>query len=186
MKRCVIYDFDDTLFYSPLREDGEARYFEATGEVFPFPGWWGRKESLMHPVLPNPITNDFWNLPTVQKAREDLELDSKENHIVMMTGRPFKMRNIVKDILNSGNLNFHDYYFRNMPKSKGSDTFEFKMFVIKNWLLESDTEILEIHEDRQEHLSGFMKELKYLKSLSSNNLQLVKVYDAINYLEFSF
>ena len=51
-RRAVIYDFDGTIFNSPDREAGELAYLEATGNMFPFPGWWGRIESLMPPVIP--------------------------------------------------------------------------------------------------------------------------------------
>ena len=40
----VIYDFDGTLFHSPDREKGEVAYLEATGELWPFDGWFGRIE----------------------------------------------------------------------------------------------------------------------------------------------
>lgn len=63
-----IFDFDATLFDTPLPEDGCRQYEEKTGRPWPHQGWWGCPESLMDPleILPGPAYDDFLkhiNLP---------------------------------------------------------------------------------------------------------------------------
>ena len=44
--KLVVFDFDSTLFYSPLPEDGNTIYKERTGKYFPDKGWWSSSASL--------------------------------------------------------------------------------------------------------------------------------------------
>jgi hypothetical protein len=58
-----IFDFDATLFDTPLPETGTLEYEEKTGKRWPFKGWWGCKESLMAPleIHPGPAYKDFFD-----------------------------------------------------------------------------------------------------------------------------
>jgi hypothetical protein len=58
-----IFDFDATLFDTPLPETGTIEYEEKTGMSWPHTGWWGRAESLMEPlsIYPGPAFKDFFN-----------------------------------------------------------------------------------------------------------------------------
>lgn len=157
-KRCVIYDFDGTLFLSPDRESGEVLYLEGTGSTWPYQGWWGRIESLMPPVVPDPIPHDLLVASTVEAYRKDCA--DTDTNLVLMTGRPFKARKRVQEILDHFDLKFHAYHYRGMKGQKGRDTLEIKLNIIESELLHPKLEILEIWEDRPEHTSAFLDHAK--------------------------
>ena len=172
-KRVVIYDFDGTLVKSPDRDEGETRYFEATGQMFPFSGWWGRKETLMPPIFPDKPGEEHFIMPTVQAYREDAKCDQSE--LILMTGRPFKHRKRIIEILDHQNIKFHNHYFRGQPGQKGRDTLEIKINFIENDLIHEGLEILEIWEDRPEHISAFFNMGKRWKN--THSLQKIIIHD---------
>lgn len=160
-KRAVIYDFDDTLFKSPTRDIGEIAYLEGTGKIFPFAGWWGRIETLLPPIVPDPIPDSMWVESTLIAYYKDNQRE--DTNLYLMTGRPYKTSYRIKEILATKNLIFDDYFFRGMKGQKGSDTLEIKLNLIKEKIIHPNLEILEIHEDRQEHISIFCNEAKKWK-----------------------
>lgn len=184
-KRIVIFDFDNTLFNSPNRELGETLYFEATGNLWPFAGWYGRTETLMAPIVPDPIPVDFLIENTVKAYRE--YVSDPEIGLVMMTGRPPKMSARIKEILDYFELKFHDYYFRG---AKGEnfygDTIELKLLNIENKILHEELEILEIWEDRPEHCSRFINEIKKWKALPGMRLHTVVIHDVLQNKAITF
>lgn len=44
--KLMFWDFDGTLFNSPLPENGKQLYKELYDKEYPYQGWWGRLESL--------------------------------------------------------------------------------------------------------------------------------------------
>ena len=174
--RLVIYDFDGTLFNSPNRETGEIAYFEATGKEFPFQGWWGRLESLMPPIVPEKPGTE-WLIPKpVASYREDRK--NPNSQLVLMTGRPFKNRKRIIEICDSHDIKFDKYFFRGQPGQKGRDTLEIKCNFIQE-LIHPKLEILEIWEDRPEHVSAFFNFSKILKK-NFNNLKTILIHDVLN------
>lgn len=187
-KRVVIYDFDNTLFNSPGREEGEVLYLEGTGNLWPFGGWWGRIETLMPPIVPDPIPESMWIASTLAAYREDQK--DKDAYLVMMTGRPFKCRKRVREILDSQNIVFHEEFYRGMKGQRGSDTLEIKLNIIEGKalgpLIHNSLEVLEIWEDRPEHSSRFMTEAKRWKSKYGNHLRKVIIHDVLNQQHHEF
>lgn len=176
--RVVVFDFDGTLFNSPDREAGELAFLEATGQTFPFPGWWGRIESLMPPVIPEK-PGEEWLIPgPVAAYREDAK--DKNTELILMTGRPFKNRKRVLEICGCFDLLFHEHYFRGQPGQQGRDTLEIKSNFIQNDLIHPGLSVLEIWEDRPEHVSAFLDLAKRWKSKYRNHLEKVVVHDATN------
>lgn len=169
-KRVVIYDFDGTLFNSPDREAGETTYFEATGKMFPFQGWWGRLETLMPPIVPEKPGAEWLIKDTVEAYRQDAQDENTE--LILMTGRPFKIRKRVIEICESHDLKFHAHYFRGQPGQRGRDTFEIKCNFIIEDIIHDNLEVLEIWEDRPEHTSEFLNIAKKWKNQYSH---LVKI-----------
>ena len=45
-----VWDFDGTLVNTPVPDTGRAQYESETGLPWPHKGWWGRAESLEHPL----------------------------------------------------------------------------------------------------------------------------------------
>lgn len=182
--RLVIYDFDGTLFRSPDREEGSSLYFEATGNHWPHAGWWGRIETLQPPVVPEPIPEALWIQETVEAHQKDVQ--DKDAFVVLMTGRPYKNRRRVQEILSSKGLEFHREYYRGMRGQTGRDTFDIKVNIIEQELFHDGLNSLEIYEDRQEHLSAFMDKAKKWKSLMDKHLEKIIIRDVPNNVHYQF
>lgn len=174
--RLAIYDFDGTLFRSPGPEEGSDLYFDATGNYWPHQGWWGRVESLLPPIIPNPIPQSLWIEEVVSRYRQDIK--DQNAFVVLMTGRPYKNRHRIQEILKDQNLEFHKEYYRGMKGQKGRDTFDIKVNIIEQELFHDNLKIVEIFEDRPEHLSAFMQKAK--KWISSTNLSKAIIHDVPN------
>jgi hypothetical protein len=180
----TIYDFDGTLFDSPEEERGKELYFEATGQLWPFQGYWGRAESLQHPIIPDPIPQEMFFKKIVEQYRQDFK--DKNKKVVLLTGRPFKHRKHVQKILASNQISFHEEYYRGMPGTKGRNTFEIKMNIIKERLIHDNLKVIDIWEDRVDHLSEFMTEAKRLKFMYKKHLEKVIIHDAPNFIHYEF
>jgi hypothetical protein len=172
--RIAIYDFDGTLFRSPDREEGSRIYQQATGQPWPYQGWWGRAETLMPPIVPE-VPGAAWFIDHVVKQQRADSADPKTTTI-LMTGRPNKIRERVKQILDSHGLRFDQYFFRGQRNSVGNDTFEIKANYIQD-LITPDTTTIEIWEDRPEHVTEFWALAEKLKA-NHGNLAKIYIHDA--------
>lgn len=177
-----IFDFDNTLFNSHKREEGEIKYFEETGKPWPFEGWYGRIETLQPPLIPNPIPESFWIQKTLNSFREDKE--DSDVLTVLMTGRPYKIRHRIQEILKSQELIFDREIYRGMKGQKGKDTIDIKIHSIETEILNPQSKFLKIYEDRQEHLSIFMTAAKRWKN--KFNLEKITIFDVTNDLDYNF
>jgi hypothetical protein len=169
--RLVIYDFDGTLFDSPDREKGHRIYRAATNSDFPFQGWWGRPESLLPPIVPQEPDEKWFIKSTIQVYKNDAA--DENTSVILMTGRPVKMRQRVKQILDSQKLKFDAYFFSGQKNSKGTDTGEIKLNYILE-LLEPKYKTLELWEDRPSQIDFFIENLP-----KSCNLEKIIVHDAV-------
>lgn len=176
-ERLVIYDFDGTIFNSPDREVGEEIYIRETGMGLPFSGWWGRIESLSPPIVPNKPGEEWLIRSTIENYKEEVARRGIDTELVLMTGRPFKMKGRVVEICDYFGLGFDYYFFRGQSGSKGSDTLEIKANFIINDLVHDGLKVLEIWEDRPEHIIGFANFAKELK-LRFPHIEKVIIHDA--------
>jgi hypothetical protein len=176
IKKLVIYDFDGTLFKSPDDKEGKEIYEEETGEPWPFKGWWGRNESLLPPIVPQKPDPHWYIQDVVNNQKKDSEDPNAK--VVLMTGRPVQIRNRVMEILDHAGIRFNDTFFAGQSGTKGSGTFEIKSNNIKR-LLNNDFDLLEIWEDRPEHVEAFISLGNQLKK-DNPNIQSVIVHDVPN------
>lgn len=182
--RTVIYDFDGTLFNSPNREIGEAIYQQSTGTKFPFQGWWGRNETLLPPIVPEKPGPEWLIVDPVAAYKKDSK--DKNCELILMTGRPFKNKKRVIEICDHFDLKFDQYYFRGQKGQKGHNTIEIKTnFIIDN-LIHDRLEILEIWEDRPEHVLEFSNFAKQCKSKYNKHLKQFIIHDFLNKQEIVF
>lgn len=158
--KLAIFDFDDTIFKSPGRDLGEKAYLSSTGNKWPHAGWYGRIETLTPPIVPQIPPKDMLIEKTFQEWQKRKQ--DPNTKTVLLTGRPYKIRHRILEILGHYDMTFDQEFFRGQPGTKGRDTFEIKMNIIQG-LLHPELELLEIWEDRPEHVSGFINEFKKLK-----------------------
>lgn len=176
IKKLVIYDFDGTLFKSPDDKEGKEIYEEETGEPWPFKGWWGRNESLLPPIVPQKPDPHWYIQDVVSNQKKDSEDPNAK--VVLMTGRPFQIKNRVMEILDHAGIRFDNTFFAGQSGTKGSGTFEIKSNNIK-MLLNNDFDLLEIWEDRPEHVEAFTDLGSQLKK-TNPRLQSVIIHDVPN------
>jgi len=155
VKKLDIFDFDGTLFFTPLPDPGKKTFQQKTGRPWPYEGWWGRVESLNFPLIS--IPNDA----VIQKFRESYS--NPDTRTVMMTGRWDDYRKKgeegvvarVLELLSESGINVtrgKDAFF----KWGGGTTLNWKLTMIKRFLdQDPDIESVEMWEDRPVHADAF-------------------------------
>jgi hypothetical protein len=192
-----IYDFDSTLVNTPTPEEGIPKYEEhgkpwkienketaikhGFDPKFRRVGWYGRDETLRSPIFdPTP---DKLNQEVFQALRQDRA--DPATHTVVMTGRHGKLEPRVREILQTYGIDADDYFFKNhlnivrkpgYPKT--NDTYDYKEFVIADHLMNNNIKLLEIWDDRAEHIEKFVQLGKNLKN-KWPNLEKVIIHDVI-------
>jgi hypothetical protein len=117
-----VFDFDGTLFRTPLNtHENRRKYEKAKGipwlidkklaskltrklgyHVGMRRGWWGRKETLEPPITPDPTPPEFF-IPHTYEAFLDSKRNSK-SLTIMLTGRYLGLQHHVLRILGDGGL----------------------------------------------------------------------------------
>jgi hypothetical protein len=182
--------------FTPAPEEGKPQYEKETGKPWVinnpddalkhgFPknfrrtGWWGRHETLHPPIFK--LTQDRLN-QEVARMFHNFKNDAS-TYVVVMTGRQANMDARVKEILNHYGIHADEYFFR-AQKSLAQDpkyprqgnTFDYKIFTIMEKLMTPYMEIVEIFDDREEHIPQFVEFGKNLKK-KFPNLKFVIVHD---------
>jgi hypothetical protein len=142
-KRLITFDFDDTLFKTPLPNEGKEIWKEKTGEDWPHRGWWSKRESLDTEIFDIPLNPPIYK--QYLKAISD-----PNNYVVLATGRIEPLRTEVEDILLSNDLEFKEIHL-----NPGTDTFDFKRDLFTRLINELRPELYVMYDDRDEHLVRF-------------------------------
>lgn len=191
-----VFDFDGTLAFTPENTQENVQKYEKyhgipwlvnkeqsvalskkLGVHVPIRrGWWGREETLLPPLVPNPAPASLFNQEIVDKYLQSKS--DPETTTIILTGRYFKLKNQILRILSDGNLinvkktkiNTDLFYHAQDPNvtlyclgEKGlsqdanppSETFPWKAWILDQYLDRYDFEHVEIWEDREEHVEKF-------------------------------
>ena len=147
-KRLICFDFDDTLFHTPLPEQGKIIWREKTGTEWPHRGWWGKPES---------ISDEIFNIPknewTYEKYLEAIA--DADAYVILATGRLEKvpgMRERVDKLLKDNDIEFDEVHL-----NWGVDTFIFKCRLLEQTISKLGVSELIFFDDRQEHLPKFVE-----------------------------
>lgn len=144
--KIAIYDFDGTLFATPLPEEGKPVWLAKTGAEWPHKGWWSKRESLDMKVF---------DIPLIDEAHKSyLEYADKEDVLkIMMTGRITPLGEQVKDIIHTNGLKFDRYEF-----CDGHDTLTFKLKKLRELREEfPDVKEFVMLDDREPHIAEFIE-----------------------------
>lgn len=137
----VIYDFDHTLFKSPLPAN-------------PDPKWWGDIKSMTEPVVPEVPTDEWWNTEVVNDLVKDLKDSSK--HVIVMTGRKESFKERLSKLLKTKGLDVPEFYTNYMGDD--TNTLNFKIRNIKKILSRlPSVKTIVFYDDRKPHLDNFKK-----------------------------
>lgn len=140
-----IYDFDGTLFRSPLEPSSWER------------DWWSDPASLLPPCVPENPGPEWWIQETVESANKSIS--DPNVFSIMMTGRKdasaFRFR--VPELLSQAGLNFDAVHL----SSGGGDAIGEKISKALSYLSKySFIDTVRIWDDRGSHLSAFKSELE--------------------------
>ena len=145
MKKIIIFDFDGTLCYTPGPEEGKKIWEEKTGTVFPYPGWWSKKETLDLDIFHIPV-NPFVYKKYLEAVAED------NTYLVLATGRLIKLKNEVEKFLRHHNLSFDLVACNNM-----GETYKFKTKLFEDLINKYNPEVFVMYDDRHDHIVQFEK-----------------------------
>jgi hypothetical protein len=147
IRRITIFDFDGTLVNTPLKPENWKG------------GWWGRKESMLPPHLPN-VEEIKEKLPHFVNRKVHQEyiksLEEPETLTVFMTGRHTGLKWLVLDLLKAFDIFPEASEKQRAFFTRGGNTLDFKINMIEQ-LLEEFKEVcfIEMWEDREEHAIAF-------------------------------
>jgi len=145
IKKIVIFDFDKTMCFTPEPIEGEKIWQEKTGTVWPYTGWWSKRETLDMNIFHIPVN------PFVYKKYLEAVADN-ETFTVLATGRIVRLQKQVEAVLNSHNLSFDL-----VACNSGRDTLSFKTKLFENLINKYNPKVFTMYDDRHEHLVEFEK-----------------------------
>lgn len=122
MQQLDVFDFDGTLFDTPVNTpENRRKYEEATGLPWVIDkktasflskklgrtigmrrGWWGRPETLEPPLVPDPAPKEMFFPKVVEAFHKSKQ--NPESITMVLTGRYLGLKNHVLRILNDGGL----------------------------------------------------------------------------------
>ncbi|EEH41027.2 hypothetical protein PAAG_03313 [Paracoccidioides lutzii Pb01] len=181
IKTIHVYDFDNTLFSSPLPNpqlwNGPTIGFLSTYECFANGGWWHDPNILaatgqgIEAEEPGGWKG-WWNEQIVQLV--ELSMKQKDALTVLLTGRaesPFE--SIIKRMVKSRNLVFDLVCLKPEvgPNSQRfSTTMNFKQTFLEDLVLTyKNAEEIRVYEDRIKHVKGFREYFEKLNRFLQSN-----------------
>ena len=112
MKRLIIFDLDGTIINTFGPEEGKPMWEKYYNEIFPYKGWWSRKESLDTDVF------DIKPFPNVL-AQLEKEKATPDTSVIILTSRMEKLRPEVENILKLNNIVVDDVILKHGNEGKG-------------------------------------------------------------------
>lgn len=137
------YDFDGTLFDTPLPDEGKKIWYEKTGEIFKYQGWWGRPESLDSTIF------DIQPFPSVLNQLK-IDQTKSDTYTVLLTSRMVKLQPQIETLLKQNGITFDDLSL----KAGGED----KDVRIAKYLKKfPQVHTINIYDDREKEILLFSK-----------------------------
>lgn len=132
-----LYDFDGTLFRSPLKPEG-----------WPERAWWTNEESLEEPQVPEEPDIGWWVKQVVQQAHKS---EQGADVFVLVTGREEQFEERIHELLDQQDLHFDEV--RLAPEGARSKFWKPRM--LRQLINEHKPTRVEIWEDTDEVIEGF-------------------------------
>ncbi len=176
-----IYDFDSTLFSSPL-PNPQLWAPKLLGKIISDCAWFLDERTLHPPFVPEIPDNSYWNEDVLQSAQEALQ-QSDDSLVIVLTGRNRSLFSDRITLLCRSKAPFHLCLTKETKSFDGSaeffTTIDFK-FAVLNYLFDQipTIEHVELFDDRSQHVKMFEDELNRLKekrNLSSFTLHEIVI-----------
>ena len=187
MKRLIIFDFDGTLINTFSPEDGKLMWEEYYNKIFPYKGWWGRKESLDTNVF------DIKPFPNVL-AQLEKEKATPDTSVIILTSRMEKLRPEVENILKLNNIVVDDVILKHGNEGKGDIILkienynqDLKEIVIYDDFMDKNPEKIAEYTKIKDKLSdGVQYHIFYVEDdkislLESSNILLKMIHEELGY-----
>jgi hypothetical protein len=133
------------MCFTPEPETGKKTYKKVTGKDWPYPGWWGRGESLDLNIFSIPVN------PLVYSDYIEY-LQDEDCYTFIATGRLKKIQKQVESVLKENDLRFHEIHC-----NPGMDTYVFKAKLFEEYIKRHSPDVFVMYDDRHEHLVKFAK-----------------------------
>lgn len=174
INKIVVFDFDGTLVNTPLKPNAWKG------------GWWGKDHSMLPPFMPRHTELKEKGMHFLNQKVADAYLESKKcpnTHTVMMTGRHWGLHKTVMNILCGFDLCSREDCDNLLEESNqfvfisGGNTLAGKLERLTELLKEfPDVDLIEMWEDRQEHIPHFRNHAEVLKKIRPSFKEIV-VYE---------
>ena len=153
--KLAIFDFDSTLFKSPL-PNPEIWSSNFLGKIISDCQWFLEERTLGVPGLPSVPGPEWWNLSILETAKRSIS--TKDTLTILMTGRRksvFECR--ILELLKQQNLVF-DLVLLKEVKTINETTMDFKYQAIQSILTNfSNIRSIKLFDDRAQHVKLFQK-----------------------------
>lgn len=161
IKRLVAYDFDGTLFNSPMPEYGKKEWAKFYSKEFPHIGWWSKTESL---------DTDVFNIDPYGEVLNQLNSDraEPETYVIILTSRIYKLRPQIEKILQLNSVHVDELNMMHDNLNKGEK-------VLKYLEKFPDIETIDVYDDRDVEFKAYMSVMNYLPE--NVTLNIFKVTD---------
>jgi predicted kinase len=162
-KRLVFFDFDDTLFHTPIKSDWMIKFGEPFEKGV---DWWKSPKSLDLSIFH--IKPNDWTIDEYKKCKE------RGDYLIMMTGRVETLENEVMEVIKSLDLEFDEYIFKPID----SVTLDYKIRTMESKINDFNPSEVVFYDDHRDHLPEF---IKWSKSQKTN----IKIVDVVTKNEYN-
>ncbi len=139
------FDFDGTLFASPLPDTGKKIWFEKTGKEWPHKGWWSKPESLDLDVFDIKHNQEMLDYYFSAKAKSNTT-------VILLTSRLRQLANEILKVCKSKNIVFDHAYFKHFNLEKPD--------ILHKVAMDGKYEIVYFYDDRQKEIDLMREFLK--------------------------
>lgn len=176
VERLVVFDFDGTLFNTPLPEEGKMIWEKIKGVPYPHKGWWSKPESLDLSVFDIKPIKSVYNQYLKEKSKPN-------TYIIILTSRLEKLRPYVENILHKYNIEVDELIMKYDEKDKGE-----RILVLLEKM--KDVKEIDVYDDRIEEINVYIN----LRNKLSNNILLniyhvngnsLKLVEFVDYMYYS-
>lgn len=166
--RVCFYDFDGTLFNTPLPEFGRIEWKNKTGMDYPHIGWWSKSETL---------NMDVFDIKPNSAVLSKLNSDNQraDTYTVLLTSRMEKLKPEIQNVLEKNGVFLNELNLKSNNLEKDDRILNF----VKKFPNVTD---IDVYDDREKELiifKGFKEKYKdrfniNIYMVNNNKIELIE------------